>query len=65
MRIWDEPDGDDDVEDGDDDNGSGGVDDGDDGGDGGDGDEPHLLSPKRVPAQSLRLVSITLQNIWR
>ena len=62
MRIWDEPDGDDDVEDGDDDNGSGGVDDGDDGGD---GDEPHLLSPKRVPAQSLRLVSITLQNIWR
>ena len=59
MRIWDEPDGDDDVEDGDDDNGSGGVD------DGGDGDEPHLLSPKRVPAQSLRLVSITLQNIWR
>ena len=63
MRIWDEPgDGDDDVGDGDDDNGSGGVDDGDDGGD---GDEPHLLSPKRVPAQSLRLVSITLQNIWR
>ena len=58
MRIWDEPDGDDDVGDGDDDNGSGGVD------DGGDGDEPHLLSPKRVPAQSLRLVSITLQNIW-
>ena len=51
MRIWDEPDGDDDVGDGDDDNGSGGVDDGDDGGD---GDEPHLLSPKRVPAQSLR-----------
>ena len=62
MRIWDEPDGDDDVGDGDDDNGSGGV---DDGGDGGDGDEPHLLSPNRVPAQSLRLVSITLQNIWR
>ena len=64
MKIWDEPDGDDDVGDGDDDNGSGGVDDGYDGGDG-DGDEPHLLSPKRVPAQSLRLVSITLQNIWR
>ena len=62
MRIWDEPDGDDDVGDGDDDNACGGVDDGDDGGN---GDEPHLLSPKRVPAQSLRLVSITLQNIWR
>ena len=61
MRIWDGPDGDDDVGDGDDDDGSGGVDDCD----GGDGDEPHLLSPKRVPAQSLRLVSITLQNIWR